>query len=181
MVRWGYKVTPALCGLQEWFCPLFSCPSGSALGSYVLHMSRAALTTGCSARAFPVLSGRDGLRPVMNSKGESAAQSSSLYMELPSWSNLCSRAPWTMRLMLSLSWNHTSATLLPLWFVASHIALKGCFWGHPQYISCTRIPVSACAPGKSTLMRRVVALKAIPQGNESVVVFRMAESREHWG
>lgn len=42
MVRWGYKVTPALCRLQEWFCPLFSSPSGSALGSYVLHAQSSA-------------------------------------------------------------------------------------------------------------------------------------------
>lgn len=112
MVRWGYKVTPALCGLQEWFCPLFSSPSGSALGSYVLHMRRAALTTGCSARAFPVLLGRDGLRPVMNSKGESTAQSSSLYMELPPWSNLCSRAPG----LWGWCWACPETTPRPLFF-----------------------------------------------------------------
>lgn len=42
---------------------------GSSLGSFVVHMRKAALTTGCSARAFPVLWGRNGLWPVMNSKG----------------------------------------------------------------------------------------------------------------
>lgn len=69
--------SPALCRLQEWFCPLFSSPLVLHC-SYVLHMHRAVLTTGCSARAFPVLLAEMACGQPKELKGESAAQSSSL-------------------------------------------------------------------------------------------------------
>ena len=102
--RREHKLLLALYGLQELFCLLLS---GAFPFAHAQSRPLEWLTPGSSSRAFPVLLQRDGLWPIVNSKGG----------KLPSlpasvWNSLQSSLYNRAEAILFL--NHISAYLLPL-------------------------------------------------------------------